>query len=282
MKSRKAPYPFVKWAGGKRQLISQMKNFFPNNFNNYIEPFVGGGAVFFYLYKNNRIKNRAILIDINKDLINCYEVIKNQVESLIEELKIHEKYKHNKKYYYKIRAWDRDSRKYNTLSDIKKAARILYMNRVCFNGLYRVNSKGQFNVPFGRYKNPNICDEENLRAVSKALKNVELVHGSFKECLKYSEENDFIYFDPPYHPISESSSFTSYTKEDFQKQSQIELKKLFQKLNKKNCHLILSNSYTDFIKNLYKDYSLKILKAKRAINSNGDSRGKIKEILIIN
>lgn len=282
MKTKKSPYPFVKWAGGKRQLISQMKKFFPNNFNNYIEPFVGGGAVFFHLFKNNRIKNKVILIDINKDLINCYKVIKNDVESLIEELMIHEKDKMNKKYYYKIRSLDRDPIEYNKLSNVEKAARIIYMNRVCFNGLYRVNSKGQFNVPFGRYKNPTVCDQENLRVVSKALKNVVLVHGSYEECLNYIEKNDFIYLDPPYHPKSGSSSFTSYTKEDFQKQSQIELHKLFQKLSKKKCFLMLSNSYTDFIKDLYKDYILKTLKAKRAINSDAEKRGKIKEILILN
>ncbi|TFG24858.1 MAG: DNA adenine methylase [Promethearchaeota archaeon] len=273
------PYPFLKWAGGKRQLISQMKKFFPKKFNNYIEPFVGGGAVFFELYKKDLIKNGAILIDNNKELINCYRVIKDKVEELIESLC---KHKNEKEYYYKIRELDRNPKIYNKISDVEKASRNVFLNKCCYNGLYRVNSKGQFNVPFGRYKNPNYCDVENLRAVSVSLKNVKIIHDSFETCLNYAEQGDFIYFDPPYHPLSATSSFTSYTKEDFGVNYQKKLYNVYRELDNCGCKLMLSNSYSNFILDLYKDYKKVELKAKRSINSDATKRGEIKEILILN
>jgi len=268
------PHPFLKWAGGKRQLIPQMQAYFPKNFNKYIEPFVGGGAVLFYLKPK-----MSVIIDINKELINCYKVIKNKVNQLIELLKTH---KNEKNYYYKIRALDRNKEKFARLSDIEKASRLIYLNRCCYNGLYRVNSKGQFNVPFGKYKNPNFCDEENLLAVSNLLKNVEIFHGSFEICLNYAVKGDFIYFDPPYYPISKTSSFTSYTKEDFGKDSQQELLNVFKKLDERDCKLMLSNSYSEYIKNLYKDYKIITLDARRAINCNAEKRGNINVLLILN
>ncbi len=268
------PRPFVKWAGGKRQLIPQMDKYLPKKYNKYIEPFIGGGALFFYL-----LPKKAILIDINNDLINVYNVIKNKVSELIKSLK---KHKNEKDYFYKIRSIDREPSVFNNWSDIEKASRIVYMNKCCYNGLYRVNSKGQFNAPFGKYKNPKICDIENLIVVYKILKNVSLINSSFEKCLDFAEKDDFIYFDPPYVPISESANFTSYTKGNFGKEDQITLFNVFETLNKRGCKVMLSNSYCDFILDLYKDYQITILKAKRAINSDASKRGQIKEVLITN
>lgn len=268
------PHPFVKWAGGKRQLIPQMVSYLPKQFNTYIEPFVGGGALFFYM-----LPEKAILIDTNEELINCFQVIKNNVKELIELLKNH---RNEKKYYYQIRALDRKPQSYNRLSKIEKASRMIYLNRCCYNGLYRVNSKGQFNVPFGKYKNPKFCDEENLNAVSSALKNVDIIHGSFETCLDHSKVGDFVYFDPPYHPLSLTSSFTSYTKENFGKESQRKLFNVFKQLDERGCKLLLSNSYNTFILDLYKEYQVVLLNARRAINSDATKRGIIKEVLVLN
>ncbi len=268
------PKPFLKWAGGKRQLISQIDEYLPNDFNKYIEPFIGGGALFFYI-----LPKKAILIDINKELINAYNTIKNNVPELVKSLKNH---KNEKDYYYEVRSKDRNPEEYNKLTDVDKASRTIYLNRCCFNGLYRVNSKGQFNVPFGKYTNPKFCDEINLYAVYKALKNVLLINDSFEKCLDFAEKDDFIYFDPPYVPISSSANFTSYTKGSFGKEDQIRLFNVFKNLDEQGCKVMLSNSYSDFILDLYKDYQINVLYAKRAINSDGSKRGKIKEVLITN
>ncbi len=268
------PKPFLKWAGGKRQLISQMDQFFPKEFNKYIEPFVGGGAIFFYL-----LPEKAIICDINEDLINTYDVVKNDVAELIGSLK---KHKNEKEYYYSIRVVDRNPEEFNGWSKTEKASRTIFMNRCCFNGLYRVNSKGQFNVPFGKYKNPKFCDKENLVAVNKALKNVKLVNDTFDKCLDFAEEDDFIYFDPPYVPISDSANFTSYTKDNFNTADQTRLYETFKTLDERGCKVMLSNSNSDFILDLYKDYRIHFLQAKRAINSDGGKRGTIKEVLITN
>ena len=268
------PHPFLKWAGGKRQLLSQIDLYIPKSFNKYIEPFVGGGALFFYLLPKN-----AILNDINQDLINTYRVIKENVSELITSLK---KHKNEEEYFYKIRSVDRNLDEFKTWSDVEKASRVIYLNRCCYNGLYRVNSKGYFNAPFGKYKNPKICNEENLKLVHKVLKDVKLMNTSFELCLNYAKKDDFIYFDPPYVPISESANFTSYTKSSFKKEDQIKLFNVFKELDQKGCKLLLSNSYNEFILKLYKNYQINIVYAKRAINSNPDKRGEIKELLIIN
>jgi len=268
------PHPFLKWAGGKRQLISQMDKFFPKNYNKYIEPFIGGGAVFFHLLPEN-----SIISDSNPDLINCYNVIKEDVEGLIKSLK---KHKYEKDYYYEIRALDRDQNKYAELSDIEKASRSIYLNKSGYNGLYRVNSKGLFNVPFGRHKNPKICDEENLRKVSQVLKNVDIYQGSFEICLDFAEKDDFIYLDPPYYPLSDTALFTSYTKDSFDKASQLKLFEVFMELKRRECNIMLSNSYSEFILDLYKDFKIVTLKAKRNINSNSKKRGLVNEVLILN
>ena len=276
----KIPHPFVKWAGGKRQLIPQLKDYFPKKFNKYIEPFVGGGAVFFYLYREGFLKNRkSVLIDINEELINCYNVIKNDVIDLIESLRNH---KNEKNYFYKIRDLDRNFETYNKMTATEKASRIIYLNKCCYNGLYRVNSKGQFNVPFGKYKNPLFCDEENLIEVNKALENVEILHNSFENSIKYAEVNDFIYLDPPYFPVSKTANFTSYTKENFNVDSQEDLCQVFKNLDEQGCKLMLSNSSNVYTNELYKDYKIATLQAKRAINCDPSKRGKISEILVMN
>lgn len=280
LKHNSLPHPFLKWAGGKRQLLSQMDFYFPKKFTKYIEPFVGGGAVFFHLFEKNLLNRKeVILIDINSEIINVYEVIQNNVDELIELLKNH---RNEEGYYYKIRSKDRDLIKYNKMSNVEKASRMIYLNRCCYNGLYRVNSKGEFNVPFGKYKNPNFCDEENLIAVKKVLKDIKILHSSFEVCLNYAKQDDFIYFDPPYYPLSETSSFTSYTKEDFREDAQKKLFDVFQKLDDRGCKLMLSNSDNDFIRNLYSDYKIITLKAKRVINCNAEKRGNINSLMILN
>jgi DNA adenine methylase len=265
--------PFVKWAGGKSQLISEITKYLPNKFNSYFEPFVGGGALFFKLQPS-----KGIISDINPELINLYEVIKLNVEKLINDLKTH---KHEENYYYELRNADRDD-DYKNWSKIKKASRFIYLNKTCYNGLYRVNSKGYFNVPFGSYKNPTIVDETNLRACSTVLKDTEIILSDFTHIKEKTNNGDFVYFDPPYKPLNKTSSFTKYFKEDFHEKKQIVLKELCDFLTKKDVYFMLSNSYTDMITELYKAYNINIVHAKRAINSKGNSRGKIKEVLITN
>ncbi|MBU0647296.1 DNA adenine methylase [Patescibacteria group bacterium] len=273
------PKPFVKWVGGKRQLLKQFRDlglYPPENFdpitNTYFEPFVGGGAVFFDL-----LPETAYLSDLNNELVVTYNVIKNDVENLIKSLK---KHKLDKEYFLKIRA-----QKPEKLSDLNTASRFIYLNRTCFNGMYRVNSKGGFNVPFGKYTNPLICDESNLRKASKALKNVEIKKQDYKEVLKKAKKGDFIYFDPPYYPISKTASFTSYTSESFLDKEQIELRDTFVELHKRGCFVMLSNSDTPLINKIYSEpKGLRITKvqAGRAINSDASKRGKITEVLVTN
>jgi DNA adenine methylase len=273
------PKPFVKWVGGKRQLLSQFRKlnlYPPDKFDiktgKYFEPFAGGGAVFFDL-----LPEKAYLSDLNKELITTYNVIKDNVEELIISLKRH---KTNKEYFLKVRAQNP-----NTLSDVAIASRFIFLNKTCFNGLYRVNLKGQFNVPFGKYKNPMICDEINLRKVSKALQNVEIKHQDYKEVLKKAKKGDFLYFDPPYYPISKTAKFTAYTANAFLDKEQIELRDTVLELHKRGCLIMLSNSDTPFINKIYSGFKgIKISKveAGRAINSDGAGRGKITEVLVTN
>ncbi len=273
------PKPFVKWVGGKRQLLGQFKimNFYPPECfdptkNSYFEPFVGGGAVFFDL-----LPEEGSLSDLNKELVITYNVVKNNLEKLIVSLK---KHKTDKKYFLKIRAQDP-----NRLSDVAVASRFIFLNRTCFNGMYRVNSMGGFNVPFGRYSKPLICDEDNLLKVSKALQNIDIKHQDYKEVLKKAKKGDFIYFDPPYYPVSKTASFTSYTTETFLDKEQVELRDTFIELNKRGCFVMLSNSDTPFINKIYsgiKGVRVNKVQAGRAINSDGSGRGKITEVLITN
>jgi len=276
------PSPFVKWAGGKGQLLSQFEPFFPTRFESYIEPFVGGGAVFFHLHHLSRLAGKKIvLIDHLEELINCYRVVQNQVEALLAELERHEPRKQDPRYYYEVRAWDRDPA-YGQRSDAERAARTLFLNHTCYNGLFRVNRQGQFNVPFGRYRNPTISDAGNLRAVSQALQGVALLAGDFTRCREWAGPGDFVYLDPPYHPLSDTANFTSYTSADFDVEDQRRLGGLFRELDRRGCQVMLSNSCTEFIGQLYDGYEQVRVQAMRAISSKGDERGAIRELLVMN
>jgi DNA adenine methylase len=273
--------PFVKWVGGKRGLLSQIVPLIPEEFNNYFEPFVGGGALFFELYSLGLLKDKSVyLFDINSELINAYNIVKSNPLDLVKELQKF-KEKHSKEFYYEVRAWDREE-KFLKRSKIERASRFIYLNKTCFNGLYRVNSKGYHNVPIGSYKNPNICDELVIYNASEALQNTKILNSSYKDVLSHAKANDFVYFDPPYYPLTPTSSFTSYNENAFLDKEQKELFEAFDKLAKQNSHVIHSNSDTDFIKELYKNYKIKFVECARFINSKGDGRKKIKEVIIKN
>ena len=291
--------PFVKWAGGKGGLISQLKNFYPfelenETINKYIEPFVGGGAVLINILQKYDVKE-AYAFDINLDLINAYNVIKENVEELIKELDIKEKEfikledDERQEYFYDVR------KEYNSYKieenelNIKRASEFIFLNRTCFNGLYRVNKDGKFNVPCGKYKNPTICDASNLRKLSYLIRNVNFKYGDYKQSEKYVDNNTFVYFDPPYRPLSTTSGFTSYTKEDFNDDNQRELARYFSLLDEKNAKLMLSNSNPkntnkedDFFEKIYKGFNINEISAKRMINANAKGRGEISELLITN
>ena len=266
--------PIIKWVGGKRQLITELKSLLPKNYNKYIEPFFGGGALFFELKPRN-----AIINDYNKELINFYKVVRDNPEELINDVC---KHKNEPDYYYKIRALDRDKKVFNELTSIEKASRFIYLNKTGFNGLYRVNSKGQYNVPFGKYKNPSYYDFDNISACSELLKNVRITKGDFENIKEKINKGDLVYFDPPYVPLNKTSNFTGYTNKGFDESMQIRLKKLCDYTTEVGAYFMLSNSYTDFILNLYQRYNIHIVEAKRSINSKGTGRGKINEVIITN
>jgi len=273
--------PFIKWVGGKRGLLDQILPLFPKKFENYYEPFLGGGAVFFELFSQGLLKNKKIyLSDINSELINAYNIVRDRPDELIDNL---EKYKelHSKEFYYKIRELDRE-KDYNTLSNLEKATRFIYLNKTCFNGLYRVNKKGYFNTPIGSYKNPNIADSDKILGASEALQNTIIKQQSFKEVLKYAKKDDLVYFDPPYYPLNKTSNFTSYDSNCFLEEEQFKLFEVFDKLSDKKVKVLHSNSDTSFIKDLYQQYSINIVNANRFINSKGSGRGKISEVLVRN
>ncbi|AFZ48831.1 DNA adenine methylase [Dactylococcopsis salina] len=271
--------PFLKWAGGKRKLILTIKKYLPKNYNKYYEPFVGAGAVLFYLQPRKTLIN-----DTNWELINCYHVIKENPEELLKLCQRHQE-NNSKEYYYKLREKDRDS-SFKNLSSVERAARIIYLNKTCFNGLFRVNSHGQFNVPYGDYSNPVIADSSVIMAVNKFLnqKSVEICKDDFQNAVTSAKKGDFIYFDPPYHPISNTSSFTGYNINGFGEKEQERLKLVCDQLSDRGCYVLVSNSDTPFIRELYGDYRYKIeeVKAGRAINAVGSKRGKIGELLIHN
>lgn len=275
MSKNKLVQPFLKWAGGKRYLMPEIKKRLPK-YKSYCEPFLGGGAVLFNLQPKNAIVN-----DLNSEIINVYKIIKTDVNSLIKELS---KHKNDSDYFYRIRELDRTSSKYASLSDVKKAARIIFLNKTCFNGLFRVNSQGQFNTPFGRYKNPNYINKEVLLAVSEFLNEnkVSIMNKSFEELLSKIKKDTFVYLDPPYDPVSDTSSFTGYNLGGFGKEEQIKLKNFCDEIGKKGAKFMLSNSATDFIKGLYSDYNIDIVKVPRTINADASKRGKIDEVLITN
>ena len=276
-KNNKLVAPFLKWVGGKRQLMPSIVDNLTENIKDYkyIEHFICGGVVFFNLQPKN-----AVINDYNEELINVYQVIKDNLDDLIIDLK---KHKNEAEYFYSIRSLDRNG-EFKKLSAVKRASRLIFLNKTCFNGLYRVNNAGEFNSPFGRYKNPNIVNEPTLKAVNKFLNNnnVEINSGDYSEILKQTDKKCFVYLDPPYHPISESSNFTGYVQGGWNMYDQIDLKTACDELHKKGVKFLLSNSSADFIKDLYKDYKITIVKANRAINSNGADRGEVDEVLIRN
>lgn len=274
--------PILKWAGGKRQLLKDIKIYMPEReIGTYYEPFLGGAAVLL-----NFAPKHAKVNDLNTDLINVYEVVKSQPDELMALLDEH-KHAHTKDYYYYIRALDRDENSFRMLTRVERAARFIYLNKTGYNGLYRVNSKGQVNVPLGSQKNPAIFEPDNLKEVSNYLnKNkIELCNEDFKVFLKDVKNGDFVYLDPPYDPVTETAAFTTYQKDGFTKKNQEELRDLCVELHKKGVKIMVSNSYTDFICNLYSDKSIfRIIEvyASRSINSKASGRGKIKEVIIIN
>jgi DNA adenine methylase len=261
--------PPIKWAGGKGQLLSQLEPLFPPECIAYHEPFVGGGAVFFHL-----LPIRAYLIDYNEELINCYLVIRDDVEALIDDLRHHI---NEPSYYYQVRSNDTEE-----MDKVSRASRFLFLNKTAYNGLWRVNRQGRHNVPFGNYKNPKIADESNLRLVSVALKKAEIILGDFSAVLDFAKKRDFIYFDPPYNPISETASFTSYTSASFGIPDQQRLADVFKMLDERGCKVMLSNSDTELIRRSYKGYDIQVVQARRAINCRADRRGPINELVIRN
>ena len=290
--------PFLKWAGGKGQLLNKFEEMYPQELINgeldtYIEPFVGGGAVLFDVLQKYKVK-KAVIIDLNKELVNCYRCIKADVKELIKHLKTLQSEflslsdEKRKGYFLKVR------NRYNEIHlngkyDFEKAADFIFLNKTCFNGLYRVNSKGEFNVPFGKYKNPLICDSENLTLINKLLQNVEIRFGDYSIGEEYVEGKTFIYFDPPYRPLIENSSFVGYDKSGFNDDNQKELAEFVKKLDKRNCLVMLSNSDPkntnlddNFFDELYKEFEIDRIFAKRMINCQADKRGDITEIVVRN
>jgi DNA adenine methylase len=275
------PKPFIKWAGGKRGLLKELLKRVPKNFNSYFEPFIGGGALFFEMKKQKLLAGKQIyLSDKNKELINAYKVIRDSPQKLINELLIFSK-EHSKDFYYYIRELDRNL-DFEQLKDEYKAARFIYLNKTCFNGLYRVNQKGFFNVPMGRYKNPQICSERLIFSAHEALQDTNILCGCYAKILKLVKKEDFVYFDPPYYPINKTSNFTSYDKDDFLEKDQKKLAAAFKHISQIGCFALESNSDTDFIKELYREFLIDFIKADRYINCKGSGRGKIQEILISN
>jgi DNA adenine methylase len=274
------PQPFLKWAGGKGQLLDQYEPYFPQTpLRGYYEPFVGSGAVFFRLCERGLFES-CYLSDLNSELLTCYRVVRDHVEDLITRLHEHKAH-HNLDYYYATRSRDRDPSWANA-SPIERAARLIYLNKTCYNGLWRVNQQGFFNVPMGRYVNPDIANVDRLRAASHALQDVELAVADFEAVTEQARSGDFVYFDPPYHPLSKTASFTSYAREDFGEDDQRTLARVFAELDRRGCRVMLSNSDTPFVRELYGDYRIETVTARRAINSAKGKRGAITEVVVVN
>ena len=289
--------PFIKWVGGKNQLIPTFEGLLPSKIDQmenmtYIEPFIGGGAMLFYMLQRFENIKYAVINDLNPDLIKAYKTIKKNPEALIQNLSLIERdyleineEEKRKEFFLSVR------KRFNKgdMSDVDNTTMLMFLNRTCFNGLYRVNSKGEFNVPFGKYKNPTICDPNTIYADSEILQKVEIISGDFEQTEQYVSENTFVYFDPPYRPLDATSSFNSYAKEAFNDDEQIRLKKYFDRLSAKNCLMMLSNSdckgrnpEDTFFDDLYKDYIIERVYASRSVNANPEKRGKLTELLIRN
>lgn len=267
--------PFLKWAGGKRQLLPDIRKHIPPQRKNYFEPFVGAGAVLFDLRPK-----MAHINDTNAELVNCYKVIKSDPEALIAHIKQHQI---SSDYFYQLRNLDREP-EFRELSNVERASRIIYLNKTCYNGLFRVNRQGHFNVPYGDYRNPTIIVEVVIRAISQYLNDndIQITNYDFAQVLRDAHKGDFVYLDPPYDPLSDTASFTGYNLNKFDKDEQKRLKKVYDELSCRGCKVLLSNSATDFINQLYGDYTIIPVEANRHINSIGTGRGKITELLIRN
>lgn len=289
--------PFVKWVGGKSQLVEQIEQMLPldgeKTLTKYAEPMVGGGALFFSILSKYDFE-KLYISDINAELINAYQAVKNDVENLIAKLNEMQMLflpmdENGRKYFYYTVRERFNSTTLTEETAIEKAAQFIFLNKTCFNGLYRVNRKGQFNVPMGAYKNPTICDYENLRNIHEALQNVTIVCGDYKLSKSFIDKDTFVYLDPPYRPISETSAFTAYSTDAFDDNEQIRLAKFIDEINNSGAKIVLSNSdpknvneEDNFFDDLYKNYKINRVEASRAINSKGDKRGKINELLICN
>ncbi len=263
-----APRPFLKWAGGKRQLLPALLRHVPGRYGTYFEPFLGGGALYFALQPRG-----AVLADTNLRLIRTYRGVRDDVEGVIERLRT---YPHDAEFFYAMRERDIDA-----AGDAEVGAWFIYLNRIAYNGLYRVNRRNRFNVPFGRYANPTICDADNLRACAAALAGVDLRPGDFDQALRDARRDDFVYFDPPYVPLSPTASFTSYTSQGFGPDEQVRLRDRARRLKESGVHVLLSNSSTDFVRELYGDgFHLEEVAATRLVNSRSSRRGPIPELVM--
>jgi len=273
-----AAAPFLKWAGGKRALLDQYSPFFPERAATYFEPFVGSGAVFFHL-RGRGFAEHYLLSDANHDLINVYRVVQDDIETLIEHLRAH-RAAHNEDHYYRVRAQDRNG--YDHLAGVDRAARMIYLNRTCYNGLWRVNRQGHFNVPMGKYRNPRIVNEHRLRAASAALRGVRLCAEDFANAVREAHPGDFVYFDPPYVPLSATASFTSYYADDFTIAEQRRLADTFRDLDRRGVQAMLSNSDHPLVWELYAGFRIERVSARRAINRDAGKRGPVSEVLVLN
>jgi DNA adenine methylase len=261
--------PFVKWAGGKRALLPTLTSLAPASYGDYYEPFVGGGALFFALQPS-----RAFLNDANEELVNCYAVVRDRVDDLLTALTSH---RNTEAHFLRVRA-----QRPEDLDEVARAARLIYLNRTCFNGLYRVNRRGEFNTPYAGYRNPTLVPETSLRAASAALQGVALTAGSYLDGCSSAGRGDFVYLDPPYVPVGAFSDFRRYHREQFREEDHEELARLFKDLDARGCHVRLSNSYTPWVLDLYADWTIHEVTTRRAINSDGAGRGPVREVIVAN
>ena len=275
MKKLVFPKPFLKWAGGKTNLLGQYEPLFPEWSGDYFEPFIASGAVFFYLSARPE-ERKYYLSDLNQEIVDAFCAVRDDVEGVIKLLAKHQQL-HSKDYFYQVRGLVPQN-----LSALEKAARTIYLNKTCFNGLYRVNKKGEFNVPMGNYKKPSILQIETLKAASRALSSADLSTGHYSVLVDKAQAGDFIYLDPPYHPLSKTAMFTNYVAQAFGEKDQMELAEVAAALSKKGCLVMESNSNTDFIKDLYKGFKIQEVWARRSINREKSKRGAITELVVTN
>jgi DNA adenine methylase len=274
-----AARPFLKWAGGKQRLLKHYKRLLPESARTYHEPFVGSGALFFHLRAGD-FAEHYYLYDANEELVNAYLVVRDRLDALIEALDEHQRL-HSADHYYQVRAWDQEAG-WEARSPVERAARLIYLNKTCYNGLWRVNRRGHFNVPLGRYRRPNILDRPRLRAASDTLQGVDVEESDFREVADRAGAGDFVYFDPPYVPLTRTANFTSYYAGGFGQAEQEALAETYRHLDGRGCRVMLSNSDTDLVRELYASYHIIPVEARRAINSQPGKRGPVSEVVVLN